>query len=223
MRYPIIDMMRVLAIALMVVFHLFYDLTLFKFVGIDFQNDPFWFWLPRFIVLLFLLCVGMGLCLSNKEKIQWIKVKRRFLKLTALAAVISIYTYFAFPKNWIYFGTLHCIAICSVLALPFINYPRTSLIVGLAINILYWLLKLRFVPFSRSLKIVSMDYIPLHPWFGIVLIGIFLYHVNFHKIGSDSIRLPNWFLWISKQSLWIYVLHQIILYGIVYTAYIVLS
>ena len=215
-RYPLIDLMRFAAIALMVFFHLFYDLDQFGFVDIDFRKDPFWHQLPRLIITLFMLCVGMGLALSHGEKVRWHKVGRRFAQLAICAALISLATYVAFPKRWIYFGTIHSIAFSSVLALPFLRFPRLALALGLAANFCYWALEWRFRPFSRDWGIVSLDYVPLHPWMGVVLIGIFFHHWGLHRWREGGLQLPAWITWASRHSLKIYMLHQVILYGLVF-------
>ena len=214
-RYPLIDLIRLTAIILMVFFHLFYDLDKFGFVDINFRQDPFWNNLPRLIVFLFMLCVGMGLALSHEKEIRWPKVGKRFVKVGLFALIISLYTYFAFPKTWIYFGTLHCIALSSVLALPFLRYPKLALTVGLGMALAYGGLSLRLPSLSRQLGIVSMDYIPPHPWLGIVLIGLFLHSCHFHQWKSHW-RLPRWMTWASRYSLEIYMTHQIILYGLIF-------
>lgn len=220
-RYPIIDYIRVFAIFLMVVFHLAWDLNIFKFVSINFQKDPFWFWLPRFIVTLFLISMGMSMAIVYRSKIDSKKVWKRVAKIGIFAILISGFTYFAFPRNWIYFGTLHCIAICSILALPFLRTPKLNLILAVLFPVLYWILKIRFVPWSKSLKIVSMDYIPLHPWLGMVLLGIAMSHFEIHKLLLTH-KPPKWILWCSKHSLEIYLIHQGLLYGLVYLLYMTL-
>ncbi len=210
--------MRFTAIVLMVIFHMAFDLDQFKFLDIDFNNDQFWYWLPRFIVLLFMLCVGFGLKISHTNSLHWSKIQKRFFKIFIPAIIISIYTYYAFPKNWIYFGTLHCIAFASVLALPFLNRPKTSLIIGVIFNLSYWILDIKHVPLiSKSLNIVPMDYVPLYPWFGVVLIGIYLWHIGGHKILLAHSPHP-FIVYCSKYSLYIYLIHQPVIYGLVLLA-----
>ncbi len=220
LRYPIIDLIRFVAIIFMIIFHLFWDLDVFKFVDINFNKDPFWFWFPRLIVTLFLIPMGMSMGLVYQNGITWPKVWKRVLKISFFAVIISIATYFAFPKNWIYFGTLHCIAACSLLALPFLKTPRLNLLIAIALPTLYWILDIKFTPLSKAWKIVSMDYIPIHPWLGMVLLGISLFHFKFHHLLKD-IKLPKFILWCSKHSLEIYLVHQGVLYGVVYTLYLI--
>lgn len=213
-RYPIIDILRVIAIILMIIFHFAWDLNAFRYVKISFTKEPFWYWLPRFIVFLFLICMGMSMKLSYANGVDKRKVFKRFSKIGFFALIITGYTYFAFPKNWIYFGTLHCIAICSVICLPFLNTIWFNLLCGISLPALFFIFKIKPVPWSKSLGIVSMDYIPLHPWFGVVLLGIAMTHFKIHEIGKD-LKIPKWVSWSSRNSLEIYLIHQGVLYGLV--------
>jgi uncharacterized membrane protein len=130
-RYLMIDVTRGFAVLLMIIFHVAYDLNNFGLVSIDFFKNVFWFVFPRFIVTLFLICVGVSLALVHKEGIKWVAVRRRFYKIGGWALVISAVTYFLFPKNFVYFGILHCIAVSSVVGVFFVRPPKLALLIGL--------------------------------------------------------------------------------------------
>ena len=98
-RYIMLDVLRGFAVLLMIVFHGAYDLNWFYFIDIDILENPFWFWLPRFIVFLFLICVGMGLSIVHKNGIKWRLAIKRLLKIGGWAFVITVVTYILFPKN----------------------------------------------------------------------------------------------------------------------------
>ncbi len=198
----------------MIIFHTCYDLTIFRYLPINFQQDPFWWGFPRVIVFFFLFCMGISSSLAYKTQINWKKFWPRFIKITVCAVIISIATYILFPTRWIYFGTLHCIALCSLWVLPFLRIPKISLILGLAMVIPSTFFKLNIPWFTLPHK--SMDYIAPFPWFGIVLLGVFAYHIGFHRF-----KLPgkNFFIgltFLGRHSLIIYLIHQPILYGTVY-------
>ena len=74
-------------------------------------------------------------------------------------------------------------------------------------------------PFGiRTLTFASSDYYPIFPWIFAFFAGGFLGRF------AASERLPQWvypsrapfFSWIGKHALWIYILHQPILSGIIY-------
>lgn len=212
-RYPWLDAIRALAIYLMVIFHLSFDLDLFGHVEIDFLGDPFWMWFPCVIVFLFLLSVGASLAQAHHPDRRWPAFWRRWLKIVISAALISIFTRLAFPRSWIYFGTLHNIAINSILCLPFLGRPRLAIICCVAIIIA----ELLGMPWPWiELEHASMDYIPPFPWLAWVLLGIYLHSLGLHRSKFPSNKFTMLLIWPGRHSLVIYLTHQIVLYGLVW-------
>ncbi|EQC48041.1 PF07786 family protein [Bacteriovorax sp. Seq25_V] len=198
---------------MMIFFHLFYDLDLFKFVNIDFQKDTFWFVLPRVIVTLFLFSVGMSLALAHKKGLRLRPYLHRLAKIGIGALLISLFTYFAFPKNWIYFGTLHCIFFLSIICVPFLKFKKTGLIV--AIFLLALEVMNKQIPFFE-LSHASMDYIPIFPWLAVSLIGIYCSGFSFYKAYIPYNNASKPLVFLGQHAFKIYIIHQPILFGIVY-------
>ena len=213
-RYFIIDQIRGAAIVLMIFFHLFFDLTIFGALTINFSKNPFWYFLPRLIVFLFLIAVGLSLSLVHEEKVYWKKFLPRFYKISVLAICISIITWFLFPTTWVYFGTLHCIALCSVMALPLLRYPRLALFISLSLIIPSALFDKNLPWFT--LPHASMDYISPFPWFGVVCLGLFLKAKGFHTIHLGHGKVLSALSLLGRHSLKIYILHQPLIYGTLY-------
>ncbi len=213
-RFPLIDQTRGLAVLLMIIFHFSYDLALFGWVKIDFQQDLFWWSFPRVIVFLFLFSMGLATPLDHKDKINWARFTKRIQKLVLFAALISLGSYFMFKSRWIYFGTLHCIAVASLVILPFRNRPKLSLILGSAIILPSVIFKINIPWFVMPHK--SMDYIPLFPWIGVVMWGVFASHNRFHYFRFQDHFLLKFLEKLGKHSLIIYILHQPIMYSIFY-------
>ncbi|MFT6631535.1 MAG: putative membrane protein [Bacteriovoracaceae bacterium] len=213
-RYELLDYLKALAVILMVVFHFCYDLNAFKFIDIQIRKDLFWKIQPKIIITLFFISVGAGLCVVHLEKIQWRKFLFRFTKLATMALLISIGTYFIFPRQWIYFGTLHNIAISSLLVLPFLRYPTVSVLVGISLIIpsAFYGYTYPFIKLGHK----AFDHIELFPWLGLYLIGIFLYHKGFHRIKIPNHVGKKFILFLGKYSLEIYISHQIVLFPMVY-------
>jgi uncharacterized membrane protein len=218
-RYLTIDVIRGFAVLLMVIFHVAFDLNSFRFASIDFIDNAFWYGFPRFIVTLFLICVGMGLALSHKAAIRWDAVRRRFYKIGGWALVITTITYLLFPENFVYFGILHCIAITSVVGVFFVRLPRLSLVLCLILVVSNLVFQPTLVPVSKWLNVSPMDYIPFYPWFGVVLFGIYLESINFHRIPIKRSFLTRPFEVMGKHSLKIYLLHRPIIYGLFFSLY----
>ncbi|MDR0250895.1 MAG: DUF1624 domain-containing protein, partial [Burkholderiales bacterium] len=178
-RLPWLDISRGLALWAMIVYHFFFDLQWFDVIKADFYRDPFWTTTRTFIITSFLLIVGISLFVARARGINPRAFWLRIIKIVACALAVSIASYILFPQSFIYFGVLHFIAIASILAWPFVAYPRFALIFGITIV-------LAGVTFSHSLfdtRILSLigfvtelprteDYVPLFPWLGVVLIGI---------------------------------------------------
>lgn len=213
-RYHLLDQIRGLAVVLMIIFHLAYDLSFFGYYDMNYPANPYWYALPRIIVFLFLICVGMGLYEAHYPLIKIKKFNKRLLLIVMWAIVISISTYFMFPERWIYFGTLHCIAFASLASLPFLRFPKTSLIIGSALVISDFIFGLRLPWIELNHK--AMDYIPFFPWWGFALIGIFVAKRGWHKLKMPSAPPIEW---LGKHALAIYVLHQPILFGLIYLIY----
>jgi uncharacterized membrane protein len=209
-----IDVMRGFAIVLMIIFHVAFDLNGFGFVSIDFFKNVFWFGFPRFIVTLFLICVGVSLALVHKEGVRWVGVRKRFYKIGGWALVISAVTYFLFPKNFVYFGILHCIAVSSVVGVFFVRLPKFALLIGLIMVISNVIFQPTLLPLSEWMNVSPMDYIPFYPYFGIVLTGIFLESINFHRIPIKRSWLTRPLEVMGQHSLKIYLIHRPVIYGI---------
>ncbi|MGB0454383.1 MAG: heparan-alpha-glucosaminide N-acetyltransferase [Bacteriovoracaceae bacterium] len=215
-RFPIVDQLRGFAVLLMIIFHFSYDLAIFKFINLTFKrSDSFLWWIfPRVIVFLFLLSVGISLYLGHHKKIRWSPFWKRWLKVTLGAVFISLSTYYMFPKRWVYFGTLHCISLCSILALGLLRFKFFNLFLFLAL----------FIPVIGFEKTIpwfvlphrSMDYIPLFPWIGVVALGIFLAKVDFHQLKTPDNSLTRSLSFLGKHSLLIYLVHQPILFSLVW-------
>ena len=209
-RYLFVDQIRGFAVFLMIIFHLIYDLTFFRYVLLDFQNDLLRIF-PKIIVFLFLLSVGFSLSLAHPQKVQWKAFWKRWIRLIFCALIISLTTYMLFPQRWIYFGTLHCISLCSLIVLPFLRHPLLALITSLVLPLPLFLgLDYPWIRLAHK----SMDYIPPFPWISSVLMGVWLHHLGVHKI-----LLPRNFFTIrisllGRHALLIYLLHQPVLFGL---------
>jgi uncharacterized membrane protein len=211
-RSLILDAVRGFTVVLMIIFHFSFDLTLFGFAHFDIIREPFWYAFPRLIVFLFLFSVGVALTLAHQNSIKWTPFFKRLALISFWAVIISLATYYMYPENWIYFGTLHAIAVVSVMSLPFLKHPHIALAVALAL----------FIPsiaFDRTIPWFEMahsswDYISPFPWLGSSLIGIFAAHKGFHRIHIKENGLVKSLNYLGKHSLFIYLIHQPILFGI---------
>lgn len=214
-----IDFFRFLAIILMVIFHTGYDLAMFGYFIIE-PYEFFGFYLPRIIVTLFLLSSGLSLNRNpstDSLKNSAMKLMPRFIKLFVFAIIISIVTRFMFPNNWIYFGTLHCLAALSLIAIFLRGRPKTAFVLGISIQLNYFTDFISFIdPLEAYVSIKSVDFIPLYPWAGVFLIGMGIAPLIKHLEVSMPSFIARPISIISQKSLPIYLIHQPILYSSVF-------
>jgi uncharacterized membrane protein len=213
----------------MVIYHMMYDLWAFY----DWRIDPVaggWWLFARATATLFLLLVGVSFAVSwhramsssaGAQKARW-KYLRRGMMIFLCGMLVSIVTYLFDPSTYVRFGILHCIGVSIALLPLFTKLREWSAFAGIAMIAGGWvqartastflLLPLGITPIG----FMSVDYFPLLPWFGVVLIGYAIGHVvyvcrNFRSALSYKTPLCRWFTLPSRYALPIYLLHQPVL------------
>lgn len=223
-RIYTLDLMRTLAIVLMVVFHFIYDLRIFSLIDTDIPDGTGWQQFRWVIISLFFLCLGASLFLTHHRAFYPRKFFTRVCQISAAALVISVGSYVFIPQHWIFFGVLHFLAIASLFAIFFVRIPTIALVVGnafLLAGIMQWVpTRWPFHMLFDGLPDYTNDYVAFVPWFGMVLIGIYMGSCRWFVADpckawfSHKIRPMT--VWPGQHSLSIYLLHQPILIGILY-------
>lgn len=215
MRAHYLDSLRGLAVVWMMIFHFSYDLKMFGMVDWNF-NQGFWFAFPRVIAFTFLFCVGLSLYFGHGEKVKWNLIGKRTLKIGGAALIISLATYNAFPDRWIYFGTLHCIAVGSVLGALVVRHQKISFTLLIFILTGQYLAGFDIRWVSSIIQKPSMDFIPIYPWFWAILLGIILApHLSRISLLNKMKPIPFLAL-LGRHSLKIYLVHQPVFYGVIW-------
>lgn len=235
-RFWEVDFLRGAAILMMVLYHFVFDLNYFGIRSVE-VHSGFWFYFARVTASLFLLLVGVSLVLSRyraEKQGQCAKFRLRILKrsvrIFCLATGITFVTYLFIGNGFIIFGVLHLIAVSLLLALPFLRLHWLNFVFGLlfvlsglfiqSINVDYpWLLWLGLTPSG----FYSLDYFPLVPWFGAVLMGVAVGDL-FYRDYRRKISLPDlddssfvrMLTFLGKNSLALYLIHQPVLIAIFY-------
>ena len=242
-RFWEVDLLRGIAIVLMVLYHFVFDLDYFGVYEVN-PTSGFPLVVARTTVTLFLLLVGLSLTLSHSRS-RMLGQEGRFLHqllrksavILILALGISIVSYLFVGRCFIVFGVLHMIGLSLLLAYPFLRMKRTNFIIGLlfiSAGIILqtvridslWLLLLGLAPQDFC----SLDYVPLLPWFGVVLIGMGLGGVLYPDY-SRRVKLPDLsgnllvrtLTILGQNSLAIYLIHQPIMLVILYCVMIAQS
>ena len=221
--------MRGVAILMMIGYHVSYDLDYFGAYNLN-VHSGFWLYFARATATIFLLLVGISLTLSfsratnlqKTEKKLYLKYLKRGLKIFSWGLVITLTTWIILRAGFIVFGILHLIGISIILAYPALKLRFSNLVLGImfiALGIFSnkvtvgfpWLLWLGLVP----ARFYSIDYFPLLPWFGVVLIGIFLgnslypqYMRNFSLHDLSTSSFIQFLCFLGRHSLLIYLVHQ---------------
>lgn len=229
-HFDFIDMSRGFAILLMFIYHFSFDLDYYGFIQQDFYKDAFWINFRTIIVTLFLTIMGISLYLASYRGLNKKRFRQRLLLLVIYSSLVSISSWVMYPKAMIFFGILHFITVASVLGLLFVRAGKINLFLGLLFIILPQVFNHSFFdqPYLQWLGLMTklpttVDYVPLLPWFGVVLLGMYLGE-KFTQLPAESVLVR----WQGKQffsqllslggrhSLHIYMLHQPLFLGILY-------
>ena len=224
-RDSALDLMRGIAIIMMIAFHFIYDLNSFGFSDIPLFTHWAGIAWRCLIVFLFLSAVGISLVIAHSKGIKFKKFLKRLLYLGIAALFVSAGTYVMFPDGWVYFGILHLIWFSTIIAISFVNLPKTSLLIAalILIGAIFDQPNLSFISYLLEpyLPFGSVDYYPLFPWLSFVFIGIYLGHNPFYQ--KIFIFRLNWLEVIGKHALIIYLTHQLVLFSVVSLAYNLLN
>jgi uncharacterized membrane protein len=230
-RIPLLDLARGIALIAMTGFHFSWDLGMFGLIAPETMFQPGPRWIARIIAGSFLFITGFSLFLAQRNGFRPRNYFIRLGQIGAAALVISLATKYATPEAFIFFGILHQIAFATVAGLAFVYLP-------------WWLTALSglFVLFSRpylqselldapawwwtglsEVIPISNDYVPVFPFFGMVLLGIAAAGLCAGSGWIEGLarpqldQLPARFLrFLGRHSLVYYLLHQPVMIGLLY-------
>jgi len=239
-RFIEIDLIRGLAITLMVFGHILWDLDYFNLVS---MNNMIYSSLQKIVPPLFFIIVGVGLIVSKKKAELKTKEEEnkyytgliiRGLKIFNLGMILTVISMIFFPDRVIMFGVLHCIGITIILSVPFLKYRNYNFLFGMLILFAWTIFGQLHIEnptyFHLALGLhqanfwrFTIDYFPLIPWFGVTLLGItigdWLYCGDrrmFRMPDLSKYKPAKIFSWIGQHSLSIYLLHQPVIAGVLY-------
>lgn len=241
-RYTLIDILRGLAVIAMIAYHTVWDLVFIHDVEIaGFTEDNMVrFFVQRFIRWSFI--VLSGFCFQmGKHKLK------RGLIVFGGGVIITLVTMVAMPDDPIHIGVLTFIGSAMLLTiLPDKIFRHIPGWIGLPICILAFLAT-EYVPegilgrdtlsvqlpwqlyanyFTAWLGLpdplfYSSDYVPLIPWIFAFWIGYFAYSIFKKHNWLDALSCVRCkpLEWIGRNALLIYMLHQPIVYGVLYVIF----
>jgi len=225
-RYWEIDLARGIAIIMMILFHTVFDLYFFRIFPVEVLSG-FWRYFAFTTASLFLLIVGISLTISHarvastKSGYQLaLKFVYRGAGIFLLGLLVTLCTWLFLKEGFIVFGILHLIGVSIIISPLFFRFKKGNIVLGflcVGIGFLFtpsigpiWLLPLGIHPATFW----SVDYEPIFPWFGIVLIGMglgeYLYPEGVRKFNLPQIPeiIVRPLAFMGRHSLIIYLVHQ---------------
>jgi uncharacterized membrane protein len=233
-RLAAVDLARGVALVGMAIYHLSWDFAYFHLAPADFPTIPPMRLFSHVVAGAFLMLAGGSLALAHPDgAIRWRAFWRRIALVGGAAAILTVATYGFAPDDAIFFGILHCIALASLLAAPLLRLPVW---VALAVSALAFAAPVLFAsPAFNAPALVwmglgtvpprTLDWRPLLPWSGFVVLGLALARLNLGRLTGSRLaqwrpasRLGRTFVWAGRHSLAIYLIHQPILFGVLFAA-----
>lgn len=239
-RIVLLDTLRGFLLILVILFHLAYDLHIIFGVRLVFmQERGIYVFRDCFVSLLIFLS---GVCCNLSRS----NVKRG-VRTLGCALVISLVTWIFMPDEFVLFGILHFFGTAMILfgllekpvgkvnklagfvimlVLFFVTFniydTDIAAILGNGVYEGAWKYLLFFTGFNT--RCYSADYYPLMPWLFMFFAGAFAGR------GIKERKLPKIFYgnycppltWIGRNTLWIYLIHQPIIYGALYFFFVIL-
>lgn len=237
-RYTVLDILRGIAVIMMVIYHTMWDVVYLFGVQIPYFKDGAGFVFQQSICWTFILVSGFCWSLGGKKLKRALTVIVCALVLTAVTAVVM-------PDSIIIHGVLSFLGVAMLVMIPadrvLVKVPPT---VGMAVSAVLFMLTYNIdsgiIGFGKSFtfelpeslyantltaffgfphkEFFSADYFPLFPWIFLFLTGYFLYGLCRKK---DLLRYLSVFTcrpleFIGRHSLEIYMAHQPIIYALLF-------
>lgn len=237
-RYPLLDDIRGITLISMMFFHAMWDIVYIYNVPIDWYRSKGAYVWQQSICWTFILLSGF--CWSFGHR-KW----KRGLTVFAAGALVTLVTLVFMPEDRVVFGVLTLLGTSMLLMIPIERVLRfCKPVIGMLcsgcmfllfrnVNVgflgfegwsiaplpecLYSNLFMTFLGFTEK-SFYSTDYFSIFPWFFLFAFGYFM---NRYCVERDRLRYLKHngikvFEEIGKHSLLIYMLHQPLIYGVLY-------
>jgi uncharacterized membrane protein len=236
-RYQEIDILRGIAVLSMIAFHTTFIIQAIFKKHIS-SSLLFWQGIPILIGGTFLILAGLSLYIARQrgKYSNPLVILQRSGFLFLLGILLTLSTYLLNIGGVVYFGILHCIGLSTFISFYLLSLPKYILLVislllisiGMYWNFnqspclhisLFWLYHCH----CASLR-PMLDYYPLIPWLGFILLGIVLgkqYYpkgecVFYLRIFPKVAFYMRPISFLGKHSLFIYCIHTPIIFIILY-------
>lgn len=228
-----IDFLRGIAVMGMIVYHFAYDLDFFQVLDLQVNAGLLWL-IARLTASAFILLVGISLSLSYsrlEKRGRTSKKNKKYIlrgiRIFLYGLIITVVTRVFLESRYVQFGILHLIGASIIIATLFLDkkYKKVA-IAGLIIVATGFFLQAMMPYLNVQTELLlwigltpagysAVDYFPLLPWSGLVLMGLALgkkiyagYERSYELKDYSKNRIISFICYIGKKSLFIYFLHQ---------------
>lgn len=236
-RYEFIDILRGITILSMILYHLFWDLVYIYNINIPWYKDTPGFVWQQSICIVFILLSGFCFSLSKSP------LKRGIVVLFSGVLVTLATFVFAYDER-IVFGILTLLGFCMIVMKPISKVLcKVNSILGFVLSLAMFLatyninngylfgsffsLKLPKTLYSgyamtflgfMDKDFVSSDYFSVFPWIFVFICGYFLFRIWKENKSTlfENIKSVPIISFLGRHSLIIYLVHQAIIYGVLY-------
>ena len=224
-RVPQIDLLRGVAVLMMVVFHLNWSLDYFG-VAVPAPFDGFWNLFQKSTGGLFLSLVGVSLVLGHSPSSATARYLSRGARIFGYGMVITLGSLVFRPEGFVFFGVLHFIGVAVILAAPFIRFTWLNLLLGtcfLAAGVRLQTMTFDFpwlVWLGLNHPVYTIDIYPILPWLGVVFLGMFAGRMMVRGgrpgMTDEARRRSRPLRFLGRHALPAYFLHLPVVFGAAY-------
>jgi len=230
-RFWEIDLVRTVALLGLLFFH-----TRELLYHFDLCAEPLasgvWFYIRAVNAGLFIFSAGVALTIAYSRGKRMSSFMLRGLKIFGLGMLITLLSLLVVPEEYVRFGILHFFGIAFILVPFFLRFRYINLILGAAVMAagiflgstsadFPWLLWLGLRPHHFR----TLDYFPLLPWFGLLLVGMFFGKILYPE-GNRRFNIPEFSSPVAsaltlpgRHPLVVYLAHLPILIGVIFALY----
>ena len=232
MRFFLLDVSRGVSVLAMICYHFYWDLGYFGFIDLGTVIQGVGLLAAQAIGVSFITIAGISGRVLTFSKNFKAKFSKRIVKLIILSAMVSLATFYIDKNNFIFFGILHFLTICSIISLILVTVTKSHLlfliffivsIISLSSITFDLPTILSWIGFNKSPPVTN-DFYPLFPWLTFYLLGFwvgqlimdrqsrFLPGISFIYLLNNN--LFKFLEYVGKNSLIIYISHQPILFSL---------
>lgn len=223
-RFAILDTYRGFVLINMIAFHFLYD------VFMVFGVDRYWYFQPENRIWQQFICWSFILLSGWVWPYGASKAVKRGLFINLCGLIITVVTAVFMPGEIVIFGVLNFLGCAILLMVPLERLLKhIPALLGLVISFALFLLfyncndwsigveSILLIPIGFPTKgFFSSDFFSLLPWFFLYVTGYYLGRILENKQGFlriCDVKIPVLDI-IGRKSIWIYLLHQPLCYGV---------